>query len=135
MVLYKPTISNCSQHKRNKLFGEYCTHQKKKVWARLVFISYLTQIFEYSRFDKVYMCTTTIIVILFDCFCTENPFSTIYTFTFWKMNGTTTCLVFAFLHVETTNALYNINKMPNNLAFICKRYYIQGVEMKDDRII
>lgn len=44
----------------------------------------------------------------------------------FKINWTTSCLVFAFLHVETTNALYNINKMPNNPAFICKVLYTRG---------
>lgn len=79
--------------------------------------------FKYSWTDEVYVYNHCHPIQLF--FYTENPFHKKVLLLF-KINWTTTCLVFVFLHVETTNALYNINKMPNNLAFICKVLYTRG---------
>lgn len=66
-----------------------------------------------SSYSTVFIQKIRFTLLLFD---THNK----------KINLTTTCTVFAFLHVETTNALYNINKMPNNLAFICEVLYTRG---------
>ncbi len=59
---------------------------------------------------------------------TKNPIHKYFYFSWAKKNqfNNDVFSVFVFLHVETTNALYNINKMPNNPAFICKVLYTRG---------
>lgn len=97
----------------------------------------------------LYMWGTIIVISsirLFENFIVirENPVFTKYFYFFRGKKrmknqfNTDVFSVFVFLHAETTNALYNINKMPNNPAFICEKcycticvyfvYVLQGVE-------